>query len=46
MKMIILTAHGSVEEVVFLMVKEANTGKKSHTDDEHLISANTKHQVK
>jgi hemerythrin superfamily protein len=42
----ILTAHCSVEEVVFPMVKETKLGKKSHTDDEHLMSANMKYQVK
>jgi hemerythrin superfamily protein len=42
----ILTAHSSAEEAVFPMVKETKLGKESHTDDEHLLSANMKHQVK
>jgi hypothetical protein len=42
----ILTAHGSVDEAVFQRVKETKLGKKSHTDDEHLMSVNTKRQVK
>jgi hypothetical protein len=42
----ILTAHGFVDDAVFPMVKETKLGKKSHTSDEHLVSAHTKHQVK
>jgi hypothetical protein len=35
-----------MEEAVFPMVNETKLCKKSHTDDEHLMTANTKHRVK
>ena len=40
-----LSTYGSAEEVVFLTVKETETGKESHTDDKHLMLANPKCQV-